>query len=236
MDTFNFLSYFGGQILPNTPYTINESDLLAGLGVSGPAYEVESIDVFKYGQLDIPGALVGVAPNRTLDFNIGNVNYGEYTLFKYTVINPTTGVRITSVRKDERSVDNSGLPANPNDTAITRVGQFRFNNVVNGGSALARNTQYTFNESDLLAPFNAKAGDTLVVSAYGDGSQLGVPFASGAANIEDIGGTAPNRLFRLTTGASNIEIDFRYTVSNFQSYSSNNYYTATNGIDIVTVS
>ena len=59
---------------------------------------------------------------------------------------------------------------------------------------MARNSTYLVNESDLLAPFTAKSGETLVVSGYGDGSEPGFPFASGAAGITTaIGTPAPTQ-------------------------------------------
>ena len=43
MDTFNFLTYFGGKILPNTVYSIDEVDLINALGANPATSRIDEI-------------------------------------------------------------------------------------------------------------------------------------------------------------------------------------------------
>ena len=229
MDTFNFLTYFGGKILPNTVYSIDEVDLINALGANPATSRIDEILEFRYGLNPITPTVTGVVGTRTYEFNLGTLNYGEFTFFRYTVLDGADLIR--SSRKVERSVDNSTLPENPNQFSPVR--SFSYDLKADLGGSVAAGGIYNINEADMLAGFSDPDGNTLAISEYGDPTTIGFPRVTNGATIIEFGSNPPgSRVFQLTVGQK--PFSFTFTVTDVVDYYANNAYSATNGPQTVT--
>jgi len=226
MAAFSFVSYFGGKLELNQNYTINEQDLLSEFGADTSSDIFAGTVEFTYGLNPVTLSTSGGSiNNRQFTFNLGNLNYGEFIKFRYSVTIGSTTYK--SERTIERAVNVENAPDNPNKYPPVRTGRYNLESSL--GTIVANNT-YIIQEADLLAPFSDDDGDTLAVSTR-DGSQAGLPRVTNA-EISVVSGSAPNRTFRLVTSSnmsSSNKVGFLYTVSDFLSNYTNNYYTATNG-------
>ena len=232
---FSFVSALGGKLEPNTNYTINEQDILAGAGANlATSYLTGTLEYVRYGLHPITFTLIGGAQGfRTYNVNIGSQNYGEWTKIRFSYYDGDRDLERKTPFWSEQSVDNSSLPPNPNRNSPERTGQFRVNDYLGGN--LTINSNYFLAEQDMLAPFSDADSDVLCVAEYGDPTTPGLPKLEGKNTVVVSTGSAPNRVFQIGIGTMTGDFVFEYTVTDQLSNYADNAYCSTNSKQTVRV-
>lgn len=226
---FSFVSALGGKLQPNTNYTINEQDILAGAGANlATSYLTGTLQEVKYGLHPVTFTLIGgVQGTRTYNINVGTENYGEWTKIRFSYFDGDRGFERNTPFWSEQSVDNSTLPPNPNRNSPRLISPpFNINSYL---GAVTINSNYFVSEQDMLAPYTDDDGDVLAVAEYGDPTTIGLPRLDGKNTVTVFSGTAPNRIFEIGIGTVTGNFVFDYTVTDQLSNYADNAYCTRNG-------